>query len=86
MVSGSIIVWSTTNLSGGNMTNSNWGGSRKGAGRPATGRKKTMFYITQDEKTYLQACLQAYRANGSKTRDEFENELEARGQQMLPLI
>lgn len=69
------------------MTNNNWGGARKGAGRPkATGRKKTMFYVTQDEKAYLQACLQAYRADGGKTHDEFETELENRGQQMLPLI
>lgn len=72
---------------GGNMTNNNWGGARQGAGRPkTTGRKKTMFYITHDEKTYLQACLQAYRADGGKTQDEFETELENRGQQMLPLI
>lgn len=76
-----------TNLNGGNMTNNSWGGARKGAGRPkATGRKKTMFYITQDEKAYLQACLQAYRADGGKTHDDFEQELESRGQQMLPLI
>lgn len=68
------------------MQKNNWGGTRQGAGRPATGRKKTMFYITQDEKTYLQACLQAYRADGGKTHDEFEEELETKGQQMLPLI
>ena len=86
MVSGSITAWSTTNWNGGNMTNNNWGCTRQGAGRPATGRKKTMFYITSDEKVYLQACLQAYRANGGKTHDEFETELETKGQQILPLI
>ena len=45
-----------------------------------------MFYITEDEKIYLQACLQAYRADGGKTHDEFETELETKGQQILPLI
>lgn len=76
-------LWSAKGIK---MQKNNWGGTRQGAGRPATGRKKTMFYITQDEKTYLQACLQAYRADGGKTIDEFEQELETRGQQILPLI
>lgn len=68
-------------------TKNSWGGSRSGAGRPKIpGRKKTMFFITEDEKLYLKSCLEAYRVAGGKTNDEFEQELEHRGQQLLPLV
>ena len=68
-------------------TQSNGGGARQGAGRPKTpGRKKVMFFVTEDEKIYLKSCLEAYRAAGGPTNDEFEQELEHRGQQQLPLV
>ena len=68
-------------------TKNSWGGARPGAGRPKTpGRKKVMFFVTEDEKIYLKSCLEAYRAAGGPTNDEFEQELEHRGQQQLPLV
>ena len=44
-----------------------------------------MFFITEDEKGYLKSCLEAYRVAGGRTHDEFENILESKGQQILPL-
>lgn len=61
------------------------GGKRDGAGRKPTGRKKVMFFITENEKGYLKSCLEAYRVAGGRTHDEFENIIEERGQQILPL-
>ena len=61
------------------------GGKREGAGRRPTGRKKVMFFISEDEKGYLKSCLEAYRVAGGHTHDEFETIVEARGQQILPL-
>lgn len=61
------------------------GGKREGSGRRPTGRKKVMFFITEDEKGYLKSCLEAYRVAGGHTHDEFETIVEARGQQILPL-
>ena len=61
------------------------GGRREGAGRRPTGRKKVMFFITEDEKLYLKSCLEAYRVAGGPTHDEFETIIESKGQQILPL-
>ena len=61
------------------------GGRREGAGRRPTGRKKVMFFITEDEKLYLKSCLEAYRVAGGPTHDEFETIVESKGQQILPL-
>ena len=61
------------------------GGKREGSGRRPTGRKKVMFFITEDEKGYLKSCLEAYRVSVGHTHDEFETIVEARGQQILPL-
>lgn len=61
------------------------GGRREGAGRRPTGRKKVMFFITEDEKLYLKSCLEAYRVAGGATHDEFETIVESKGQQILPL-
>ena len=61
------------------------GGRREGAGRRPTGRKKVMFFITEDEKLYLKSCLDAYRVAGGATHDEFESVVESKGQQILPL-
>ena len=61
------------------------GGRRKGAGRRPTGRKKVMFFITEDKKLYLKSCLEAYRVAGGPTHDEFETIIESKGQQILPL-
>lgn len=47
------------------------GGKREGAGRRPTGRKKVMFFITEDEKGYLKSCLEAYRVASGPTHDEF---------------
>ena len=60
-------------------------GGRRGAGRRPTGRKKVMFFITEDEKLYLKSCLEAYRVAGGPTHDEFETIIESKGQQILPL-
>lgn len=38
-----------------------WGGRREGAGRPSTGRKKQMFYVTDDENAKLREYLQTMR-------------------------
>lgn len=40
-----------------------WGGYRKGSGRKATGapKKKTQFYITEDEKEALKKFLMELR-------------------------
>ena len=61
------------------------GGRREGAGRRPTGRKKVMFFITEDEKLYLKSCLEAYRVAGGATHDDFETIVESKGQQILPL-
>ena len=61
------------------------GGRREGAVRRPTGRKKVMFFITEDEKLYLKSCLEAYRVAGGPTHDEFETIIESKGQQILPL-
>ena len=61
------------------------GGRREGARRRPTGRKKVMFFITEDEKLYLKSCLEAYRVAGGHTHDEFETIVESKGQQILPL-
>ena len=61
------------------------GGKRDGAGRKPTGRKKVMFFITENEKGYLKSCLEADRVAGGHTHDEFETIIESKGQQMLPL-
>lgn len=61
------------------------GGKRDGAGRKPTGRKKVMFFITENEKGYLKSCLEAYRVAGGHTHDEFESIVELKGQQILPL-
>lgn len=38
-----------------------WGGHREGAGRPSTGRKKQMFYVTDEENEKLRNYLQSLR-------------------------
>lgn len=38
-----------------------WGGPREGAGRPSTGRKKVVFYITNEENAKLRKYLEELR-------------------------
>jgi len=38
------------------------GGKREGAGRPSTGRKKHLFYITDEENTLLKEYLKQLRS------------------------
>lgn len=38
-----------------------WGGRREGAGRKPTGRKKKIYYVTDDENAKLREYLQELR-------------------------
>lgn len=38
-----------------------WGGAREGAGRKSTGRKKKIYYVTDDEDAKLREYLQELR-------------------------
>lgn len=38
-----------------------WGGAREGAGRKPTGRKKKIYYVTDDEDAKLREYLQELR-------------------------
>jgi len=43
-----------------------WGGAREGAGRKPTGRKKKVYYVTDEEDVQIREYLQNSEINNSK--------------------
>ena len=51
------------------------GGARKGAGRKSDGkiRKPVCWKVSEDERTYLRKCLDEYRKNQKRSKNDESN-------------